>query len=221
MQVKRVLIKPQSFAPVEVGTCNSMPPHEWSSTVLHTCTDSLWEENGATMLQDLVDFTKGPMTVCVINLTEHDLILKSGQVVADLSLIEFSNKHATNTEPFLDSKTYEGPHLHKLFPMSINGSKRNNNFLPQSLFIIVPLKHSADFTLAEREELVKIFNVTDESNMSDFNDDVGIISCPLASPRSEPLGEYELPKAIEKLLATCKSNRRENEDSSLKVSRYE
>ncbi len=65
---------------------------------------------------------------------------------------------------------------------------------------------SADFTLVEREELVKMFNLTDESNMSDFEDDVGIISCPLASPRSEQLGEYELPEAIEKLLATCKSN---------------
>ncbi len=42
--------------------------------------------------------------------------------------------------------------------------------------------------------------------MSDFEDDMDIISCPLDSPRSEPLGEDELPESIEKLLATCKSN---------------
>ncbi len=38
-----------------------------------------------------------------------------------------------------------------------------------------------------------MFNLTDELNMSDFEDDVDIIIFPLASPRSEPLGEDELP----------------------------
>ncbi len=207
--LKRVVIKPQSFAPVEVGTHNSMPPHGWHSTVLYTCTDSLLEEHGATMLQGLVDFTKGPATICVINLAEHDLILKSGPVVVGLSPIELFSKCTTNTGPFLDPKmvdTYEGPHLHTLFPMSKDGYKRNDNFLPQSLFNIIPSKYSTDFPLAEREKLVKMFNLRDKSNMSDFEDDVDIISCPLASPRSEPLGEYELPEAIEKLLLTCKSN---------------
>ncbi len=103
--LKRVVIKAQSFAPGKVSTRNLMPPHKWCSTVLCICTDSLWEECGPTMLRGLVDFTKGPLTVCVINLTEHDLILKSGQVVADLSPIELSSKRTTNTEPFLDSKT--------------------------------------------------------------------------------------------------------------------
>ncbi len=46
--------------------------------------------------------------------------------------------------------THEGPHLHTLFSMLIDGSKRNDNFLPQSLFNIVLSKHSADFTLSER-----------------------------------------------------------------------
>ncbi len=192
--LKRLGIKPQSFAPVEVCTCNSMPPHKWCSTVLCTCTDSLWEEHGATMLQGLINFTKGPATVCVINLTEHNLILTSGQVVADLSPFELSGKPTTNTEPFLHSKTRdtnEGPRLHILFPTSIDRSKMNDNILPQSLFNIVPSKHSDDFTLAEREELVKMFNLIDESNMSDFEDGVGIISCPLAYPRCEPLDEDE------------------------------
>ncbi len=168
--------------PVEVGTCNSIsiPPHKWRSTVLCNCTDRYWEEHGGTMLQGLVDFTKGSTTVCFINLTEHDMILKSCQVVADLSSIELSNKCTINTEPFLDSKTWdtnEGPHLHTLFPMSIDGSKRNDNFLTQSLFNIVPSKHLTNFTLAERE-LVKMFNLTDKSNISDFENDMDIISCP-------------------------------------------
>ncbi len=62
------------------------------------------------------------------------------------------------------------------------------------------------FTPKELKELGKIFNRTDDENMSDFKDDVDIISCPLAHPRSNPLGERELPEAIEKLLATCKTN---------------
>ncbi len=86
---------------------------------------------GGAWHNNVTDFTKGPATICVINLTEHDLILKSGQEVADLSHIELSNKRTTNTESFLDSKTgetYEAPHLHTLFPTSIDGSKRNDNF---------------------------------------------------------------------------------------------
>ncbi len=61
------------------------------------------------MLQGLVNFTKGPAAICVINLTEHDLILKSGQVVADLSPIELSSQCTTNTEPFFDPK--QGIHM--------------------------------------------------------------------------------------------------------------
>ncbi len=66
-----------------------------------------------TMLQGLVDFTKDPVTICVINPTDQDLILKSSQVVADLSPIELSSKKelsskcTTNTEPFLQFKMGE------------------------------------------------------------------------------------------------------------------
>ncbi len=35
---------------------------------------------------------------------------------------------------------------------------------PQSLFNIIPSKHSGDFTLVEREELDKMFNLTDNDN---------------------------------------------------------
>ncbi len=39
--------------------------------------------------------------------------------------------------------------------------------------------------------------------MSEFEDDSDIISCPLATPKSKPLGKGELPEAIEKRLAKC------------------
>ncbi len=49
--LRRVVIKAQSFAPVEVGTRNSMPLQKWCSQVLCTCTDTLSDDYGATMLQ--------------------------------------------------------------------------------------------------------------------------------------------------------------------------
>ncbi len=76
--LKQVVIKVQSFAPIDVGTRNSMPPKEWHSQLLRTCTDNLWTELGATVLQGIVDFIKGPAIACIINTTSQDLILKSG-----------------------------------------------------------------------------------------------------------------------------------------------
>ncbi len=57
--LKWVVIKAQNFAPIEVGTHNAMPPQEWRSQVLCTCTDHQWTEFGATVLQGMVDFYKG------------------------------------------------------------------------------------------------------------------------------------------------------------------
>ncbi len=56
-----------------------------------------------------------------------------------------------------------------------------------------------------------MFKLKDEEsiefdNMSEFEDDVYIISYPLATPWSNPLGEGESPEAIEKLLATSTEN---------------
>ncbi len=52
--------------------------------------------------------------------------------------------------------------------------------------------------------------------MSEFEDDMDIISCPLANPRSKPLGKGELLEAIEKILTKC--NDTINEDQ-MKVAR--
>ncbi len=67
--LKLVVIKAQSFSPVEVGTHNSMPRQEWRSQVLCTCIDNIWTEYGATVLQGGVDFTNYSATLCIINTT--------------------------------------------------------------------------------------------------------------------------------------------------------
>ncbi len=49
-----------------------------------------------------MDFTKGAATLCIINTTPQDLILKSGQIIANLGPIELQE---SNTYPILESKT--------------------------------------------------------------------------------------------------------------------
>ncbi len=81
-------------------------------------------------------FTKGPVTVCIINTTPQDLILKSGQILANLSPIELQQ---SNTHPILGSKmggSCDVNQLHSLFQNTFDGSKRIDNDLPQSLFNI-------------------------------------------------------------------------------------
>ncbi len=53
-------------------------------------------------------------------------------------------------------------------------------------------------------------------DISEFEDDADIFSCPLATPRSKPLGKSELPEAIETFLVKC--NDTLNEDQ-MKVAR--
>ncbi len=122
--LKQVVIKAQSFAPIEVGTRNLMLPKELRSQVLSTSTDNLWTEFGATVLQGIVDFTKGPAMICIINTTSQDLIIKSGLIVANLAPIQLQE---SNTYPILGSKTggsYDVNQLHSLFKnrlMSLKG----------------------------------------------------------------------------------------------------
>ncbi len=68
--LKRVVIKPQSFAPVKVGKCNSMPPHKWCSTLVQTA------YGRSVVLQCYKEWLISPK-VYVNNLTEHDLIWSS------------------------------------------------------------------------------------------------------------------------------------------------
>ncbi len=96
--------------------------------------------------------------------------------------------------------------LHTLFPSIFDGSERIDNYLPQSLFSIIPEKCSEVFTLKECQELVKMFKLKDEEStefdaMSEFEDVVDIISCSLATPT--PLRKGELPDTIENLIAKC------------------
>ncbi len=64
-----------------------------------------------------------------INLTNEDLILKPGQVVANLSPVELYSKTSSNTKLLFQSKTGEAmePHAFTQFPTLIDGSKRNDN----------------------------------------------------------------------------------------------
>ncbi len=219
--LKQVVIEAQSFAPIEVGTRNFIPPKEWRSQVLCTCTDNLWTEFGATVLQGIADFTKGPATLCIINTTSQDLILKSGHIVAKLAPIQLQE---SNTYPILGSKTggsCDVNQLHSLFQESFDGSKRIDNDLPLSLFNIVPSDRSRGFTFKEHDELINLFKLKadytlETDDMSEFEDDVDIISCPLATPRSRPLGKGESPEAIEKLLAKCNDTLSEDQ---MKVAR--
>ncbi len=162
---------------------------EWRSQVLCTCTDNLWTEFGATVLQGMVDFTKGPARLCIINTTPQDLILKSGQNLANLAPIKLQE---SNTYPILGSKTggsCDVNQLHSMFQESFDGSKRIDNDLPSSLFNIVPADRSRGFTFKERDELINLFKLKTDftletDDMSEFENDVDIISCPLATPRS-------------------------------------
>ncbi len=123
--LKKVVIKAQSFTSVEVGTRNSMSPEEWHNQVL--C--NLWTEFGATVLQGMVDFTKGPATLCIIITTPQDLILKSGQIIYNLAPIELQE---SNTYPIFGSKmggSCDVKQLHSLFQESFDDSKRIDNEL--------------------------------------------------------------------------------------------
>ncbi len=52
----------------------------------------------------------------------------------------------------------------------LDESKRNDNYLPHSLFNIVPTKQSERFTPEECKELAKMFNLSDDENISKFED---------------------------------------------------
>ncbi len=87
----------------------------------------------------MVDFTKGPARLYIINTTPEDLILKSGQIIANLAPIELQE---SNTYPILGSNTggsCDFNQLHSLFQESFDGSKRIDKELPLSLFNIVQL----------------------------------------------------------------------------------
>ncbi len=193
-----------------------MPPEEWRSQVLCTCTDNLWKKFGAIVLQGMVDFTKGLAKLCILNTTPHDLILKSGQIVANLAPIELQE---SNTYSILGSKTggsCDINQLQSLFQELFDGSKRINNELPSSLFNIIPADRSRGFTFKECDELINVFKfkadyTLETDDMSEFEDDTDTISCSLATPRSKPLGKGELPEAIEKLIAKCNDTLNEDQ----------
>ncbi len=129
------------------------------------------------------------------------------------------NYKKANTYPILGSKiggSCDVNQLHSLFQESFDGSKRIYNELPSSLFNIVPADRSRGFTFKECDELINLFKLKSDctletEDMSEFEDDADIISCPMSTPRSKPLGKGELPEAIAKLLAKCNDTLNEDQ----------
>ncbi len=122
----------------------------------------------------IVDFTKGPAKLCIINTTSQDLILKSGQIIANLAPIELQEN---NTYPILGSKTggsCDVNQLHSVFQESFDGCKRIDNDLPPSLFNIVPADHSRGFRFNESDELINLFKLKAEYTLEtdDISDDI-------------------------------------------------
>ncbi len=74
----RVTIMANSFRPVRAGTHRNMPLKDLYQNVLCTCHDNLWSKHGMTMIDGLVDFTKGLATLCVINATEYNTVMQPG-----------------------------------------------------------------------------------------------------------------------------------------------
>ncbi len=76
-----------------------------------------------------------------------------------------------NTEPFLQSKMGdrdEVTQLHSIFPSILDGYQRKDKCLPNSLFNIVPINHSEDFTSKEYRKLVKLFRLQDDQTIDVF-----------------------------------------------------
>ena len=82
--MERVVVPPMNYVGVEVGTRNSMPPKEWRHRVLCDWKEELDTRHGIFIVGGVMDFTKGPGVVCLINPTTKRIILPKDTVIADL-----------------------------------------------------------------------------------------------------------------------------------------
>jgi hypothetical protein len=104
--MESVIIQPHSFSCLPVDTRQNQVPPEWRHNVLCERSDDLWEDYGLTIVEGTVDFTKGPRTLCVINPSDEEIIVRTGQVVASLSPMDravvtrsLSNSSPASGEP--------------------------------------------------------------------------------------------------------------------------
>ena len=102
--MEHVIIKPYSYAGIPMGTRRSIIPHEWRHNILCESLESLWEDYGLTIVEGSVDYTKGPATLCVINLGDAEVVIKAGQIIAKLSPMDDKVKTSNLTNSSLPTQ---------------------------------------------------------------------------------------------------------------------
>ena len=142
--LERTRIKAGHYAGVMVGTRGQNIPIEWRSNALVECSEEIWENYGLTFSDGLFDCTKGAQLLMMINMNEHDVILRKGIVVAELS-------------PY-DSKVVKVKPREK--EEKVSEEKVSEIETMNSLFNIVGPEGQEDFTIAEQVKLYDLFGIT-------------------------------------------------------------
>ena len=136
--IERTRIKAGHYAGVMVGTRGLNIPKQWRDNALAECSEELWEVHGLTISAGLFDSTTGVQPIMVINMNEHDVILRKGTVIAELS-------------PY-DSKVVKAEE--KASGESIDIESMG------SLFNIVGPDGQEEFTEEEQGKLYQLFGMT-------------------------------------------------------------
>ncbi len=81
---ERVKINAFSYSGVVVGYHSVPPQLAWWGVVLGKTEESLWSDLSTTISTSIAGFTYGLPTFCFINTADHDILVRVGQVVANL-----------------------------------------------------------------------------------------------------------------------------------------
>jgi hypothetical protein len=96
-----------------------------------------------TIVEGTVDLTKGPISLCVINPNDEEIIVRAGQIIA--SLTQMDRAVVTERLQYTSIKENEG-----------------NTTLPSSLFNIVTLQGQPLFTEDEQTEMYNLFGICNQ-----------------------------------------------------------
>ena len=215
---ERVRIKAGHYAGVMVGTRGCNIPKEWRDNAIAECSDELWEIHGVTMSDALFDCSKGARPVVLINTNEHDVTLRKGTVIANLS-----------------------PYDAKVVKVSEEKSQESITGISQdSLFNIVGADGQEKFTESEQAELYNLFGMSNsekerddirqvdgkdstekEQNKQDdemsvrshveSDDSMDILTYPDVVKKDPKLTRDQLPDALVKLLEDTKDGLDDNQ----------
>jgi hypothetical protein len=100
-----------------------------------------------TIVEGTVDLSKGPISLCVINPNDEEIIVRAGQIIA--SLIQMDKAVVTE----------------RLQLTSANENKpqtKGDTTLPSSLFNIVTLQGQPLFTEDEQTEMYNLFGICNQ-----------------------------------------------------------